>query len=161
MKKKLSTTYEGNNYDITLKISGFTGKSTIIINDEVFENVQKQSGTFGCVIYPIKFGETNAELVMRNGKLSVAIDGISTEDGQEVDRGVKPPWWIYIFLVLCGILVFIGGGIGAGAGFGFGTYAYIYACKKDKNNTQKFFIAFGSTIAAWAIWLLVVLVLLG
>ncbi len=155
MKKKLLTTYEGNTYDILLNISGWTGKTSITINGETEENVQKLPQTFGCVIYPISLGEKEAQLIMRSGKLSVAVDGVSIEDGKAVDRGVKPPWWIYIFTVICAVLVFVGGGIGAAAGAGLGMFSYLFACKKDKSNAAKFFVALGSTVAAWVIWLVV------
>jgi|GEM_PF-4223112 len=161
MKKRLSTTYEGNTYDILLNISGWSGKSSIDINQETYENVQKLPSTFGCNIYPIRLGETDAQLVMRNGKLSVAVDGVSIDSGQEVDTGVKPPWWIYIFLALCGILIFTGGGIGAAAGAGFGMYSYLFACKKDKSTTSKFFVALGSTLAAWILWFSIAALILG
>ena len=154
MKKKLLTTFEGNTYDILMNISGWSGKTSITINGETKENVQKLPQTFGCVIYPILLGEKEAQLVMRNGKLSVAVDGVSIEDGKEIDKGVKPPWWIYIFIVINSVLVFTGGGLGAAAGAGFGMFSYLFACKKEKSNTAKFFVALGCTAAAWVIWLI-------
>ena len=156
MEKSWSVTLGGITHNVKYQ-DGF-GKRTVTVDGRADPIPTKFIHSIVGLEHPVLLGGQECRLVVAPGftktTVDLAVNGVFLDSGKPYEPLKKVPGWAWIFVVLCLLIIFMGGAVPMLVGL-LGAYGCI-AMARGKNSTgAKVVGCIAVTVVCWAVVFLV------
>ena len=157
MNREHRWTKEGEGAPLEFSYTKWNKVHAITINGNTFKFSQKWTEWIVGLDEEFTFNEKKARLVVRGKNLDVVIDGKFTKDGSDY---TPSPKWIWVFIVLCGLIPIstLGGALPAVIGV-LGIQGCIMIVRTSMSRGVQILLCSLVTVFAWVLaWALTIII---